>query len=108
MARVLAIALFLLAGCDQAKQQPATTDLEWRSGQQAAEIEQLKDEVNSLKQEQTQASAAEDDTQAQLDSLRNTVNNNVEIDNRRAKGTFELIQGVDDRLSRYDGLHTTR
>lgn len=110
--RVLLSAFLLLAACDKPADQTALAE---QSGEQSAQIQQLQDRMDKLENAQEAQNArlqvvdaTATDTGTQLQSLTNTFNNDVKIDNDRAHGTFNMLQSIDDRLSRYDGQHTTR
>ena len=79
------------------------------------EVEALKTDINDLKAKESSDAGLIEATGASLtearknhDALHETFNKDVDINNSRAKAQWSMIQTIDDRLSRYDGMHTTR
>jgi hypothetical protein len=114
MTKSVALALLLLAGCDDMQKRSDTTDLALRSGTQSAEIEHLKTELNEIKAEQNRQSAylqvtAElaQATSAAHESLRDSFSKGAQWDNDQAHRTYLIEQNLDRRLSRYDGQRIT-
>ena len=109
--RGLVLLLLALASCDGRHGQDET-GVAMRTGEQAGEIEALQARVDKLETQVNGVEAQEKfdaaDADSQISSLRNTFNNDVDIDNKRAQGTAELLTQIDDRLAKIDGQHTMR
>lgn len=99
-----ALAVLFLAGCDQL-QKKDDVQLAIKTGEQQAEIAQLRIELERLEDEQrSQAnllqatSSAQSATYDSLESLRATVNKNVGIDNKRNNDLTDHVEALERRV----------
>lgn len=83
MVRAAALGLLLLASCD--KMPITSSETAYKQGQQAAEIERLKEQIAELSEENERQDRFAVGTHNDLADLRTTVNSNAKIANDNAK-----------------------
>lgn len=108
MVRAAALAFLLLAGCDQLEKKDGdAVSLAFKSGEQDVKIAQLQAELDRLKDEQAAqarmisatSNLAEADSDS-ITSLRDTLNKNVEIDNKRHSNLVDHVAALERSVYR--------